>query len=66
MDKDKINKKPSPSTEVCSGSPENVWEAVNKYGTYEIQPTADTDNKFPYIAQGNPLNAKQKTDNNKK
>ena len=27
-------------------------EMVLKYGTYEIQSTADTDNEFPKIAQG--------------
>ncbi|MBR2043192.1 MAG: hypothetical protein IJ946_02510 [Clostridia bacterium] len=38
--------------------PENVSELINKYGTYEIQPTADTENKYPTIAQG--LAKKQK------
>lgn len=32
--------------------PENVSELLNKYGTYEIQPTADTENSYPAIAQG--------------
>lgn len=36
------------------GQPENAIEMVNKYGTYEIQPTADSDNEFPAIAQGLP------------
>lgn len=27
---------------------------LNAYGTYNIQPTADTDNEFPAIAQGYP------------
>lgn len=27
-------------------------EQVSKFGTYEIQPTADTQNAFPMIAQG--------------
>ena len=31
---------------------QDLVEMLNKYGTYEIQPTADTDNKFPTIAQG--------------
>lgn len=31
--------------------PENVSELINKYGTYEIQPTADTENLYPAIAQ---------------
>ncbi len=34
--------------------PETVYDLVNKYGTYEIQPTADTSNDFPKIAQGLP------------
>ena len=34
------------------GQPETAEELINKYGTYEIQPTADTDNPFPAIAQG--------------
>lgn len=54
MDKkeEKIQKKIS-ATPVF-GQPENVIEMVNKYGTYEIQPTADSDNEFPTIAQGLP------------
>ncbi|MBQ9964277.1 MAG: hypothetical protein IJP14_04070 [Clostridia bacterium] len=36
------------------GSPETAEEMVNKYGTYEIQPTADSDHVFPAIAQGLP------------
>ncbi|MGN0173171.1 MAG: hypothetical protein ACI39F_01920 [Acutalibacteraceae bacterium] len=42
------------------GEPENAFEMVNKYGTYEIQPTSDTDNEFPAIAQGNPKKTKSK------
>ena len=34
------------------GQPETAEDMVNKYGTYNIQPTADTDNSFPKIAQG--------------
>ncbi len=50
------------SSEAVSGRPENVSELINKYGTYEIQPTADTDNPFPKISQGLPeeKNRKQK------
>ncbi len=29
-----------------------AFDMVNKYGTYEIQPSNDTDNTFPAIAQG--------------
>ncbi len=34
------------------GQPRTVDEQINKYGTYEIQPTADSGNEFPEIAQG--------------
>ena len=37
-----------------SGEPQSVTELLNKYGTYEVQDTADTDNTFPAIAQGLP------------
>ena len=42
-------------------SPETPSEMVNKYGTYEIQPTAETDNEFPIIAQSLPKKAKKPT-----
>lgn len=31
------------------GEPIDVWDQINKYGTYEIQDTTDTDNVFPTI-----------------
>ena len=31
------------------GEPIDVWEQMNKYGTYEVQDTTDTDNVFPCI-----------------
>ena len=34
-------------------------QSINKYGTYEIQDTADTDNRYPLIAQGMPEKAKK-------
>ncbi len=34
-----------------NGIPDS-FDMVNKYGTYEIQPTADTENQYPLIAQG--------------
>ena len=40
--------------EAQSGDPETAEEYVNKYGTYNIQPTSDTDNIFPTIAAGLP------------
>ncbi len=38
------------------GQPETVYDMVNKYGTYEIQPTNDSDNEYPMISQGLPTN----------
>lgn len=43
----------------------DVFDLVNQYGTYEIQPTADTENQYPAIAQG--FNSKMvKTDRQNK
>ena len=28
---------------------QNAYEQINKYGTYEVQDTTDTDNVFPTI-----------------
>ena len=44
----------NPSVLNETGSPETAAELLNKFGTYEIQPTADTENEFPAIAQGLP------------
>ena len=33
-------------------NPETCEEMLNTFGTYNIQPTANTDNEFPAIAQG--------------
>lgn len=46
------------------GNPLTAQEMVNKYGTYNIQPTADTDNAFPKIAQGLPHQKYRKKDKN--
>lgn len=42
------------------GQPETCDEILNKYGTYEIQPTNDSDNSFPKISQGLPTSRKSK------
>ena len=42
------------SSEDVRDTPETVFEQINKYGTYEIQPTADRADFFPAIAQGLP------------
>lgn len=50
------NVKPQPVMDVSSlptgGNPEDAFEMVNNYGTYNIQSTADTDNMYPAIAHG--------------
>ena len=49
------------------GQPETCDELLHKYGTYEIQPTAEADNEFPEIAQGLAKQGKQKSiEKNKK
>lgn len=50
MDKKKI--KSDLSSVPIISQPENVSEMLNKYGTYEIQPTAESENFYPTIAQG--------------
>ncbi len=40
------------SVDAVYGNPEDVFDMINKYGTYEIQPTADTENTFPLISSG--------------
>ena len=42
-------------------NPETPSEMLNKYGTYEIQPTGETDNEFPTISQGLPKFANKPT-----
>lgn len=43
---------------VCN--PDSCEEQVNVYGTYNIQPTANTVNDFPAIAQGTPAYMKER------
>ena len=50
------------SADVVEGQPETTFELINKYGTYEIQPTADSDNDFPKIAQALPKAKNRKLD----
>ena len=35
-----------------NAQPTDTEELINKYGTYEIQPTSDSGNVFPAIAAG--------------
>ena len=53
------------SAKPVDGAPDTSFDCVNKYGTYEIQPTCDMQNKLPYIAQGLPedYTKDSKTDN---
>ncbi len=46
--------------EPVMGNPETCDEILHKFGTYEIQPTAESDNNFPKIAQGLPKSRKDK------
>ena len=55
-------KRPLPKEEEVSavpvlGEPVDAWDQINKYGTYEIQDTADTDNVFPTIGYEGSENA---------
>lgn len=38
-----------PYPNAVSGEPVDTVDLVNKYGTYEVQDTTDTDNVFPLI-----------------
>lgn len=58
--KNNLKDSSTPSSNDYSGAPDASSDIVNKYGTYEIQPTADTDNPFPHIAQGLPTVKKRK------
>ena len=41
------------------GWPDGEDDMINRYGTYEVQSTADTDNRYPLIAQGMPTQIKK-------
>ena len=44
----------NPSAETWDRTPDTAEEMINTYGTYEIQPTADSEFMFPAISQGLP------------
>ena len=44
--------KQHPPTERVPGMPDSTGDVINKYGTYELQPTCGTENDYPQIAQG--------------
>ena len=62
--KNKKKNQKNPQIEIAANSvvsqPQTAYELINKYGTYEIQPTADSDNDFPKIAQGLPRQENRK------
>ena len=53
--------KPGPEIAIkgINTQPDDVTELVNKYGTYNIQPTSASDNEFPAIGQKGALNKKR-------
>ena len=53
MKENNKNKKISSDT-APQGDVYDAEDVVNKYGTYNIQPTADTKNLFPQISHGLP------------
>ena len=58
MERQKTDKTPSVNSH--PGDVTDVSDVINKYGTYNIQPTADTANLFPEIAHGLPKKHKKK------
>lgn len=54
------NKKRISPMDVIPGDPETAEEMVSKYGTYNIQPTADSDHHYPKIGQGYPKDPQKK------
>lgn len=45
---------PTPMAHAHFGQPEDVSDLINKYGTYNIQPTNEQENTFPAIMQALP------------
>lgn len=56
---------PQPSINSYDGFPKSSFDLINKYGTYEIQPTCDMQSEWPTIAQGLADNYKKPTTKNK-
>ena len=42
------------------GQPDGKDDVINRFGTYEVQDTADTSNTFPAIAQGLPREKRER------
>ncbi|MBQ1278882.1 MAG: hypothetical protein II372_02350 [Clostridia bacterium] len=64
MKKDEKYKAPVDKFEIPANpvydQPLDSIELINKYGTYEIQPTNDSGHDFPKIAQGLPKEENRK------
>ena len=45
---------PTPMNHAFPGQPDDCFDMVNQYGTYNIQPTSDTEHLFPLIGPGLP------------
>lgn len=52
MDKNRKSDSSTESAMPIMDQPESAFEQINKYGTYEIQPTMDSGNDFPKISTG--------------
>lgn len=52
MSKKHVPDKQTPCLHTVPGDPVTAWDMINKYGTYNIQPTSDTENAYPAIAAG--------------
>lgn len=44
----------TPSSDSFYGQPDDCYDIINKYGTYNIQPTVDSGNEYPTIGYGLP------------
>ena len=49
---DKKQENSTPSVTENDAQPENAFDIVNFYGTYNIQPTQASENTYPAIGQG--------------
>lgn len=54
MNQDELRRVLSDDRRNSEEASKDAFDMINEYGTYEIQPTANTDNTFPAIAQGLP------------
>ncbi|MBQ0038037.1 MAG: hypothetical protein KBS74_05130 [Clostridiales bacterium] len=54
MQKKRFPHDATPDIHNFRGVPESCFDVVNQYGTYNIQPTTNTENVFPLIGPGLP------------